>query len=81
MSPPKNLRIGNMTNPEAIRFTRFSHNQFWALYIYFGVKGLLNVGKLMPRISTGFHFRNTPCNYWVYQEEAFLFMMIKVLMG
>ena len=81
MTLHKNLQIDDLSDPEAIRLTRFSHAQLRELYIHFGIAGLLDPGEDKLRIPTGWFVGNTPCQYRVDPEEAFLFMMIKVAPG
>jgi len=81
MTLHKNLRIDDLSYPEAIRLTRFSHAQLSELYTHFGIAGLLDPGKDKLRIPTGWFVGNTPCQYCVDPEEAFLFTMIKVATG
>jgi hypothetical protein len=81
MSATRHLRIDDLSDPEAIRLTRFSHEQLCALYGYFGFEALLDPGEVTLRIPTGHFTRNSPCYYRVHPEEAFLFTMIKVATG
>jgi len=81
MSATRHLHIGNLSDPEAIRLTRFSHEQLSALYRYFGFEALLDPGEVTLRIPTGHITRNSPCYYRVHPEEAFLFTLIKVATG
>ena len=81
MSATRHLRIDDLSDPEAIRLTRFSHEQLRALYGYFGFEALLDPGEVTLRIPTGHITRNSPCYYRVHPEEAFLFTLIKVATG
>ena len=81
MSATRHLRIDDLSDPEAIRLTRFSHEQLRALYGYFGFEALLDPGEVTLRIPTGNTTRNSPCYYRVHPEEAFLFTLIKVATG
>jgi hypothetical protein len=79
MTLHKNLRIDDLPDPEAIQLTRFSHAQLRELYTHFGIAGLLDPGEDKLRVPTGGFVGDTPCQYRVDPEEAFLFTMIKVL--
>ncbi len=81
MTPPKNLRIDDLSDPKAIRLTHFNHAQLCDLYTHFGIVGLLDPGEDKLQISTGWFVGNTPCQYRVDPEKAFLFTMIKVATG
>ena len=41
----RHLRIDDLSDPDAIRLTPFSHKQLWALYGYFDIKELPDPGK------------------------------------
>ena len=81
MSAMRHLCIDNLSDPETIRLTRFSHEQLRALYGYFGFEALLDLGEVMLCIPTGHITRNSSCYYRVHPEEAFLFTLIKVATG
>ena len=53
MTAPKNLRIDRLSDPEAIRLTRFTYAQLRDLYRYFGIPTLLDPGETLLRITTG----------------------------
>ena len=69
MSALRHLRIDDLSDPVAIRLTRFSHEQLRALYGYFGFEALLFPGKVMLCIPTGHTTQNSPCFYWVYPKR------------
>ena len=73
MSAPRHLCIDDLSDPVAIRLTRFSHEQLRALYGYFGFEAFLDPGEVTLRIPTGHITQNSPCYYRVHPEEAFLF--------
>jgi hypothetical protein len=77
----RHLRIDDLSDPDAIRLTPFSHKQLWALYGYFDIKELPDPGKTLLHIPTSHATKNTPCYYRIHPEEAFLFMSIKVATG
>ena len=81
MSAPRHLRIDDLSDPVAIRLTRFSHEQLRVLNGYFGFEALLDPGEAMLRIPTDHTTRNSPCYYRVHPEEAFSFTLIKVATG
>ena len=55
MSAPRHLRIDDLSDPVAIRLTRFSHEQLRVLYRYFGFKALLDPCEVTLRIPIGHH--------------------------
>ena len=69
MFAPRHLHIDDLSDPVAIRLTRFSHEQLRALYGYFGFEALLFPGKVMLCIPTGHTTQNSPCFYWVYPKR------------
>jgi hypothetical protein len=81
MTLHKNLQIDNLSDPEAIRLTCFKHAQLRELYTHFAIAGLLDLGEDKLQIPTWWFVGNTPCQYPVHPEEAFLFTMIQVAMG
>ena len=81
LTAPKNLRIDCLSDPEAIRLTRFTYAQLRDLYQYFGIATLLDPGETLLRITTGHFVGNTACCYRIHPEEAFLFTMIKIATG
>ena len=48
MSAPRHLRIDDLSDPVGIRLTRFSHEQLWVLFGYFGFEALLDLLQLIP---------------------------------
>ncbi len=81
MTLHNNLCIDNLSDPEAIWLTRFSHVQLRELYTHVAIAGQLDPGENKLQIPTGCFVGNTPCQYCMHQEEAFLFTMIKVTTG
>jgi hypothetical protein len=73
MFAPRHLRIDDLFDFVGIRLTRFSHEQLWVLYGYFGFEALLDPGEVTLRIPTSHITQNSPCYYRVHPEEAFLF--------
>ena len=78
MTAPKNLRIDSLSDPEAIRLTRFTYAQLRDLYRYFGIATLLDPGETLLRVATGHLVGNTACCYRIHPEEAYLFTMIMI---
>ena len=83
LTPHKNLRIEDLSDPDAIRLMCFSRPQLCELHTHFAIAGLLDPGddKLRIPIPTRWFVGNTPCQYRVHPEEALLFTMIKVATG
>jgi hypothetical protein len=87
MTPPKDLRINNLSDPEAHRLTRFYTAQLCQLYKHFGFRRWAheqnaNNGDERLKFYTGHrNQRNVQCCYRVHPEEAFLFMMMKIATG
>ena len=78
---PRDLRIDDLSDPQAIRLTHFTHAQLGDLFMYFGIATLLDPGEHLLRIATGHMVENTACCYRVHPEEAFLFTLIKIATG
>ena len=65
MTLHKNLQIDNLSDPEAIRLTRFKHVQLRELCTHFAIAGLLDPGEDKLQIPTGClletHLASIPC--------------------
>jgi hypothetical protein len=88
MTPPRDLRINDLSDPEAHRLTRFYTAQLRQLYKHFGFRRWAreqngnNVDEERLKFYTGHrNQRNVQCCYRVHPEEAFLFMMMKIATG
>ena len=87
MTPRKNLRINDLSDPEAHRLTRFYAGQLRQLYRRFGFSRWArnqnnNNGDERLKFYTGHtNQNNIQCCYRIHPEEAFLFMMMKIATG
>jgi hypothetical protein len=75
ISRPKNLRLADLNNVQALKMTHFNQGQLCQLYAHFGLDALAEGMGTKITIFTGHTY------YRIHQEEVFLFTMTKLASG
>ena len=78
----KELRINDLSNPQAHMMTHFYHDQLVRLHKLFDLSGYLrSINEECVPLYTDNMRDNTPCHYLINPEELFLFTLTKVATG
>ena len=79
-SRPKNIRLANINDVQALKMTHFNYSQLRQLYNHFGFVGLVDdlLDNTIPIPTGQENQRGVQCFYRVHPEELFLFTMTKL---